>query len=85
MTRARSYTKEPRLQRGRYVKDAQPTHKLPGVNVMRLSEKGVLLELAADVEMWIPKSQIIGPPPTKLGIQDLEVTAWIAKEKGLIQ
>lgn len=59
---------------------------LEDCNVLRITDKAVLLEIA-DEEHWIPISQLADGEDHELEVGDkgitVSVTEWIAKEKGI--
>lgn len=79
MTRARSYSKYMGGQKARFVGADTETHTLTGVNIMRDQDKAILVEIAADVEIWLPKSQI-----KSIDGDTIVITGWIARKKGLL-
>lgn len=74
-------------QRGEFVKGRDATHTIEAVNIVRESDKAVLVEISADVEIWIPLSQIksIHRDTKHKGNDSVVMTEWIAKQKGLLE
>ena len=64
---------------------------LKGVTVFRETEKALLVgasDKGKEYAVWIPKSQVVSSQLThdRYGVQtgDIELTLWIAKEKGFV-
>jgi hypothetical protein len=53
--------------------------------VLRETERALLVRLSDGEEVWLPLNQIADPDDYQVGDRDgeISITAWLAREKGL--